>query len=237
MLQEDRSPILKVARKAAWNALHTASAALGFGVASYRQPDRIKAIRKIQQVKKIREMLLTPLEANQLMSLVRATSKLGGSMAEVGVYCGASARLISETDQSRPLHLFDTFQGLPEPDQTDTALHLGRFEKTQFSCSLQEVQRFLCPATNLHFHPGLFPDSAKAVERESFSFVHSDVDLYASTRSVLKFFYPRLVSGGIILTHDFMTAHGPRKAFTEFFEALPEPLIELSGDQALVVKI
>jgi hypothetical protein len=47
-----------------------------------------------------------------------------------------------------------------------------------------------------------------AVENEKFSFVHSDVDLYASTRSVLEFFYPRMLPGGVILTHDFATAHG-----------------------------
>jgi hypothetical protein len=39
------------------------------------------------------------------------------------------------------------------------------------------------------------------------------------------------------LTHDFATAHGPRKAFTEFFEHLPEPLIEVPGAQTMVVKL
>ena len=41
----------------------------------------------------------------------------------------------------------------------------------------------------------------------------------------------------MILTHDFATAHDPHKAFTESFEDLPEPLIELSGDQAIVVRL
>src|SRR5438132_2352151 len=125
--------MIKIARKAAWNALHRASAALGFGVASYRQPDRLQTIHTIRQLKKSREMLLTPLEANQLFSLVRSTSKLGGLMAEVGVYRGASARLILEADAKRPLHLFDTFEGLPTPAETDAELHLGRFEQNQFS--------------------------------------------------------------------------------------------------------
>ena len=41
-------------------------------------------------------MLITPLEAGQLLSLVRSTSKLGGSMAELGVFRGGSARLIAK---------------------------------------------------------------------------------------------------------------------------------------------
>jgi O-methyltransferase len=225
------------ARRAAWGALHDASAALGFGLASYRQPDRIQTIRKIQALKKSREMLLTPLEANQLFSLVRATSKLGGLMAEVGVYRGASARLILEADPTRDLHLFDTFEGLPDPAETDAELHLGRFEKNQFSCSLQDVKSYLGPSPQVHFHQGLFPATGQEIKHEQFSLVHSDVDLYASTCSVLEFFYPRLLPGGIILTHDFATCRGPHQAFTEFFENLPEPLIELPGDQAMVVKL
>jgi len=229
--------MIKIARKAAWNALHRASAALGFGVASYRQPDRLQTIHTIRQLKKSREMLLTPLEAHQLFALVRATSKLGGNMAEVGVYRGASARLIREADPARSLHLFDTFAGLPDPGENDTEIHLGRFEKSQFSCSLEDVMKYLGPSTNLHFHPGFFPGTGETVQHERFSFVHSDVDLYASSRSVLEFFYPRLLPGGIILTHDFATCRGPHQAFTEFFKYLPEPLIELPGDQAMVVKL
>ena len=237
MHQEQPNQLMKVARKVAWSALHSAWAAFGFGLASYRQPDRMKTIRTIRQLKRSREMLLTPLEANQLFSLVCATSKLGGSMAEVGVYRGASARLIRAANQARPLHLFDTFEGLPDPADTDTELHLGRFEKSQFCCSLEDVRNYLGPATNLHFHQGLFPATGGAVEHERFSFVHSDVDLYASTRSVLEFFYPRMLPGGVILTHDFATCCGPHQAFTDFFKDMPEPLIELPGDQAMVVKL
>jgi predicted O-methyltransferase YrrM len=229
--------MIKGVRRTAWNALHSASSALGFGIATYRQPERIETIRAIRELKSSCEMLLTPLEASQLFSLVRSTSKLGGSMAEVGVFRGASARLIRQADAVRPLHLFDTFEGLPEPAATDVEIHAGPFQKNEFPCSLERVQNNLKSCANVHFHPGLFPATGKAVENETFSFVHSDVDLYASTRSVLEFFYPRLLPGGVILTHDFATAHGPHKAFTEFFENLPEPLIELSGDQAMVVKL
>ena len=123
------------------------------------------------------------------------------------------------------------------PAETDAELHLGRFEQNQFSCSLNDVRNYLGSFARVHFHQGLFPATGRAVEQEKFSFVHSDVDLYASTQSVLEFFYPRLVPGGIILTHDFATCHGPHQAFTEFFADRPEPLIELPGDQAMVVKL
>ena len=38
-------------------------------------------------------------------------------MAEVGVYQGVSAKLICEAKGDKELHLFDTFEGLPDPER------------------------------------------------------------------------------------------------------------------------
>lgn len=233
LLRTVQGPVMK----ASWNALHDTAAALGFGVASYRSPDRVDAMKTVRRLRRGRGTLITPLEAHQLLAVVKATAKLGGAMAEVGVFRGASARLIREVDVSRPLHLFDTFEGLPEPGSDDTSLNHGQFSKGEFACSLEDVRAYLGGLPGVHFYKGLFPETASAVDRECFSFVHTDVDLYSSARAVLEFFYPRLLRGGVLLTHDFATCPGPRRAFTEFFEQQREPLLELPGDQALIVKI
>ena len=69
---------------------------------------------KVSAIKQERTFLLNHCEACQLISAVTATEKLGGDMAELGVASGASAKLISEYAPSRTLHLFDTFEGLPD---------------------------------------------------------------------------------------------------------------------------
>lgn len=158
-------------------------------------------------------------------------------MAEVGVFRGASARLMHDADSSRALHLFDTFEGLPETSASDTEFRNGQFAKGQFACGLDEVKRYLGSSDKVVFHQGFFPQTAEPVKAERFSFVHTDVDLYESTRSVLEFFYPRLVPGGMILSHDFHSCQGPHRAITEFFKDRPEPVIELPGDQAVIVKV
>jgi hypothetical protein len=221
-----------------WNAMHSSAAALGLGITSYRQSDtRRSAMNAARQAKAGREMLLTPVEAVQLISSVRETAKLGGAMAEVGVFRGASARLIFQTDPNRPLHLFDTFEGLPEPSEQDTEFRLGKFSKGQFACALDEVKAYVGESPNIQFHQGFFPATAEPVKEQRFSFVHSDVDLYSSSASVLEFFYPRMLPGAIYITHDFSSCHGPHKALTEFLSSRPEPVIELPGDQGMFVKI
>ena len=123
--------------------MQNAAAALGWGITSYRVPTRVGTMRAVRELKRRLDMSITPLEAIQLFSLVRATAKLGGCMAEVGVYRGGSARLIHEADASRSLHLFDTFEGLPELAATDTAVRSGRFRKGAMLVPAGECQELL----------------------------------------------------------------------------------------------
>jgi len=149
--------------------------------------------------------------------------------------------LIRESDEARPLHLFDTFSGLPETSETDTVHRLGHFKshfkEGQFACGLENVQKYLSDLSSINFHPGLFPATGDELTDERFSFVHIDVDIYQSSIDSLEWFYPRMLAGGIIVTHDFASCVGPRKAFTVFFKRRPEPLIELPGDQGMILKV
>ena len=229
---------MESARVSMFLAMHRTAAALGFGIASFRQPERREGFSRVKAVKAKRRMLMTPLEAAQLMYSVTATAKLGGAMAEIGVYQGASARLIRETDRAgRPLHLFDTFTGLPQTSERDTEFGRQPFQQGEFACSLEDVQGFLRDLDGIAYHPGLFPYTGGPVSHLRFSFVHLDVDLYDSSRQSLAWLYPRLLPGAIVLSHDFASCAGPRAALTEFFADKPEPLIELTGNQAMVVKL
>lgn len=171
-----------------------------------------------------------------IYQLAQLGRRLDGDFAEFGVYRGGSAKLIASLKGEKRLHLFDTFSGLPEV-RTDIDVHkTSDFDDT----SLQSVQRYLAEFSNVFFYPGFFPDSAQELGRTStrFAFVHMDVDIYESTRAGLEFFYPRMVRGGFILTHDYRSTGCPgvKKAFDEFFKDKPEMVIELWKTQCLVIK-
>lgn len=85
----------------------------------------------------------------------------------------------------------------------------------------------------MYFYKGLFPQTAEPIKDKKFAFVHLDTDLYESTLEGLKFFYPRMVKHGIILSHDYSTIKEVRRAFQDF----GEPIIELSMSQCLIVKV
>ncbi len=171
-----------------------------------------------------------------LYQLVLRTRNLPGDIAELGVYRGGSAKLIASLKGEKGLYLFDTFAGMPSV-RADVDTHLeGDFDDT----SLEAVSSYLRGFNRVFFHKGLFPDSAGELAKTpiTFSLVHLDADIYESTRAGLNFFYPRMVKGGMIVSHDYrsLTCPGVKRAFEEFFADKPEAVIELWKTQCLVVK-
>lgn len=187
----------------------------------------------VEEIKKEKSSRMWPNEMVQIYNCSYLAKKLSGDFAEVGVYMGKSAKLICESKDDKPLHLFDTFEGLPEPGPEDDSLLF----KKQYMARLGLVETYLSSYKNVTFNQGIFPETAELFKNKSFAFVNLDVDLYRSTLNCLDFFYPRMVVGGIILSHDYSTLIGVRKAFDEFFSDKAELVIELSTNQCLVVKL
>jgi O-methyltransferase len=219
------------ARERVQFGVHAVLAGMGYGLVNYHSPARNEGMQAVRRHKRERRMLLTPVEAYQIFSLVRNTLKLPGELAEVGVYMGASARMIHDAGDKRPLHLFDTFEGLPLPSPVDVTFQGGE------CCALyDEVLPYIANLDNVHIYPGIFPGTSGPVEDRRFSFVHLDIDLYEGTLGALEFFYPRMVPGGVILSHDYIVLEGVTKAFHEYFSGVQTPIIELPGAQCMVVK-
>ena len=195
--------------------------------------------RRIGTLHRETELLLDDVEACQLSALVDATAKIEGDMAEVGIYNGGSAKIMCEVKGVRPLHVFDTFTGLPEVEDVDVSLTYGlNYEVGSWAgASLETVTNYLKAYPNVFLYKGAFPTIAKPIEGKTFSFVHLDVDTYKSTLSCLEFFYPRVSTGGIILSHDYLRSVGVTTTYHEFFEDKREPIISLTGKQCLIMKL
>lgn len=187
----------------------------------------------INQTKKQVEMLLTFSEARQIYLSVKSTEKIPGDIAEVGIYKGGSAKLICEARKGKTLYLFDTFEGHPEVSDIDPPQHsVGRFKT-----SLEKVKQLLGAYQDVYFYKGSFPETAGPISDKRFSFVHLDVDLYKGTLESLEFFYNRINRGGVIIVHDYPSLAGVVKAVDDFFRDKPEPILQPTHNQALIVKL
>lgn len=180
---------------------------------------------------------MTSQELINIYRLVKDTEHLTGAIAEVGVFRGGSARLIALTNERRrPIHLFDTFSGLPEVTEgVDSTL-----KKNEFAASLAEVKSFLADVIDgIEFHVGFFPQSASHMPSElQYSFVNLDMDTYASTKNGFEYFYPRLQTGAVLVCHDYFAASCPgvKRAVDEFMHDKPERVIGLWHSQVVMLK-
>lgn len=203
-------------------------------VIGYNTIDRPIIINLVRKVGRECDLLITENEAYQICMAVNRTKKIKGDIAEVGVYKGGSAKLICNYKGNKTLHLFDTFEGLPELSKHDCK---KQFKKGMHSAIYMDTKKYLSEYRDVHFYKGYFPDTAAPIYYKKFSFVNLDADLYDSTLDSLKFFYPRMNKGGIIIVHDYYGGKGVMKAVDEFFIDKTEPVIELSGTQCLIVKV
>lgn len=200
----------------------------------YNEPFRKEVIDLIKQIKKEDKIVLRLNEAYQVYMLAKASNKIDGDFAEVGVFRGGSAKLICEAKNNKSLHLFDTFEGLPELVEIDNKI---MFQKGEMVSNMDVVKDYLKDYPDVHFYKGLFPDTADPVKDKKFSFVNIDVDIYESTLSCLNFFYEKMNKGGIIVSHDYIDVESVKKAIDDFFKNKPETIIELSGSQCMIIKL
>jgi O-methyltransferase len=192
----------------------------------------------VRETRGLAPLLMQDVAALQILACVRAAARLGGCMAEAGVFAGASARLICLAKGDAPLRLFDVWESLQAPPDaspgtaraTELRRHFGAVHARR-----DGVERLLEPFPGVHFHPGVFPESARGLEGERFAFVHLDLDLEPSTRDALEFFHPRLLAGGIIVGDDYQDA-GVRRAFETYFAGRPDTVIAYPWGQVVVVK-
>jgi O-methyltransferase len=166
-------------------------------------------------------------------------ANIPGSFVECGVWRGGSAAVmalaIRHSGQGRDLHLFDSFEGLPEPTEKDgpqaREYSGGRASGAlksvdQCKAGLDEVQSFLLgrlglDASKVHFHVGWFQDplSRDAPKLGPIALLRLDGDWYESTRLCLEHLYPLVAPGGMIILDDYLDWTGCKKAVDEYCSA------------------
>ena len=131
-----------------------------------------KVVDLIKNIKNDVDFAFFPYEAYMLYSIAKSQRELDGDMAEVGVYQGGSAKLISEVKGERKLFLFDTFIGLQELSDDDTHFGKKHWKKNEFSdTSLEKVEDYLSSFNNIQIIKGEFSTTSESISNSKFSFL------------------------------------------------------------------
>lgn len=140
------------------------------------------------------------------------SSRNEGALAELGVYKGNSSAVLSHYARrfGRKMYLADTFVGFDSTQiEGEAAVSDGKVAAFK-DTSLELAKRVVGDYDGNRWCVGMFPDSISQEMRDDrFAFVSIDCDIYQPIAEGLRFFWPRMVPGGMIFVHDYSSGHWP----------------------------
>lgn len=214
-------------------------------------------------VHRVRRFTMTSFE--RMYALYKAVdyierAEIPGAIVECGVWRGGSMMLVGQTllarnCTDRDLYLFDTYEGLPRPDDTQDIDRWGNRaidgwlprqtseESSHWAeASLEDVRANLLsigyPEKRLHFIKGMVERTIPNLAPQSVALLRLDTDWYASTKHEMEHLFPRLVRNGILIIDDYGHFEGARKAVDEYIakQQLPLLLNRIDYTGRLIVK-
>jgi hypothetical protein len=140
------------------------------------------------------------------LKLLETSPEIAGDVVECGTWKGGSATNLSLVCRivGRRLHVFDSFQGLPEGRPGDR--EAAAYAKGDYRGTLDEVKRNIGRYGTIEvcdFIPGWFEDTLPSFTRPVV-LAFLDVDLEASLDTCVRHLWPRLVEGGHLFTDEAM---------------------------------
>ena len=125
------------------------------------------------------------------------------NFVECGVASGMSAycALTELKDKSYDFHLYDSW-GIMKSKylNDDEKQHIGKYEEQNIQNTKKNLDSF---SDKIKYHVGYIPETFDNLAPNEISYLHIDVNSAKTTLEILEFFYPRLISNGIILFDDY----------------------------------
>jgi Macrocin-O-methyltransferase (TylF) len=184
-----------------------------------------------------------------LYKAVRYTVENGipGDLVECGVWRGGSMKLVAHVlhslgDTNRTLFLYDTFEGMTEPDPAVDVDFSGNEAINEWRevqrrgvkwayAPVEEVHQILAtsgyPMEKVKLVKGRVQETIPATIPASIALLRLDTDWYSSTKHEMKHLYPKLSPQGILILDDYGHYQGARRGVDEYLSKLDKkPLLQ-----------
>jgi len=162
-----------------------------------------------------------------IQQFAKAAMKHGDRAAEFGVYTGYTTRML--LDMGFDVLAFDSFEGIKGSGEHDI-MQDGEFSVDSM---LEETFERIKDA---YVVVGTLPGTLEGRD-DMFNFVHLDLDVYEPTLAVLRYVYPRMHTGGVIVLDDYgyHITPGIKKAVDEFVAESGAKFIYLTSGQGVIL--
>jgi O-methyltransferase len=234
------------------NSVHGFFKIFGFTIKKYEAEDTDKRRNTIQYMNlynKYKEFTMIPLK--QFVENLEVADKfkdLQGSVVECGVWRGGMSAAISELcGTSREYYLFDSFEGLPPANENDGKDAIdwqkNKDSKYYYDNCKAEIQyartaMSMAGVKDAKLTQGWFNETLHTVDPGKIAILRLDADWYDSTMTCLTEYYPKVVSGGLILIDDYNFWEGCSKAVHDYLSKnnLSDRIHQTANGVAYIIK-
>lgn len=218
----------------------------------------------IDIAEQVRNYTMTSFE--RMYALYKATeyichADIPGEIVECGVWRGGSMMLVAHKllqlkAADRNLYLFDTFEGLPRPDEnqdvdiwgnraidgwipkrtSEEASHWAEASENEVRANMQSTGY---PDAQLYFVKGMVEETIPDQAPDKIALLRLDTDWHQSTKHEMEHLFERLSQHGILIIDDYGHFKGVRKAVDDFFHrnSIPILLNRIDYSGRLAIKI
>ena len=164
--------------------------------------------------------------------LFRLVNELEGDIIECGVFKGASfLRFATFQEQfgkkDRKIIGFDTFGRFPDTNFSEDKIHRKDFVEEAGESSISKGQLLSVIEkkglkTSVELIAGdvleTVPEYVKTHPNLKIALLNLDTDIYEPAVTILKYLYPLIVKGGILISDDYKVFPGETKAIDDYFK-------------------
>lgn len=169
---------------------------------------------------------------------------LEGDFVECGVNAGifslAVMNYINFNRLNKNFWLFDTYDGCPNDQFTEAEREIGIdkvHEHSYFDC-FELAKRNFSPFPKARLVKGRVPESLETVNIEKVCYLMIDMNAVAPEIAAAEHFWPKMVSGAILLLDDYCWTHHVHQkiAFDKFAEERGVKILNLPTGQGMLIK-
>jgi hypothetical protein len=211
------------------------------------EDDFIKSYQKTKDADKGRLLLKDSSydirwRVHTILWAAKHASKLEGDFVECGAGFGLLSSAIVEYLDFKKINknffLIDTFEGLSDKYSTEQEKNRTGDLYAKVNPWYQEIDDLFSQYDNVHVIKGVIPDILNNLNINKASFLSMDMNSYIPEKDALEFFWPKLVSGGIVIFDDYgFPGHESQKESHDAFAMANNLLIYTSPTgQGILIK-
>lgn len=169
---------------------------------------------------------------------------LDGDFVECGVNTGicslAAMNYIDFNSRNRKFYLFDTWEGVPFDQYTSAERDIGLdlVHKDSYEPCFEIAKRNFAPYPNAVLVQGRVPETLAEVDIERVAYLAIDMNAVAPEIAAAEFFWPKMVSGAVMILDDYGWVHhvNQKVAFDQFAEERGVKILNLPTGQGILIK-